>query len=128
MHTEQIHLLTSSHAFAAPNCGRCWKDLFPSLLSGLLVPLSLELHWPFTLKSDAGSVMISAVTILLVFRHHQQCHNSACYGSCLNPLRPIFVHSSLGRAFSEDLQSHFCVFLHTAFQTPFVLSTQGLSL
>lgn len=127
MHTEQIHLLTSSHAFAAPKCGKCWKDLFPSLLFGLLVPLSLVLHWLFTLRVDAGTVVVRAVTLLLVLNHHQQCLNSAYYHSCLNPLGPIFVHSILERAFSEDLQSCFTVFLHTAFQIPFVLSTQWLS-
>lgn len=102
MHTEQIHLLTSSHAFAAPKCGKCCEDLFPRLLCGLLVALSLVLHWLFTLRGDAGSVMVSAVTVLLVLSHQQQCHNAACYGSCLKPLWPIFVHSSLGRALSED--------------------------
>lgn len=77
-------------------------------------------------KGDAGSAAvtaITAVTTLSVLSHHQQCYNSACYSSCLNPLVLLLVPSSLGRAFREDLQSHFSVCPHIVFQIPLVTST-----
>jgi len=119
VHAEQTHLLKSSHAFAPPKCG--WKDQFRSLLSGLLIPLSLVLHWLF--KGDAGGVAVTAVTTLSLLSHRYQCYNSACYSACLNPFGLLLVPSSLGRAFCEDLQSHFAARLHIAFQIPLVILT-----